>query len=105
MPTLNVVNKTVELDDEGFLVDFDQWSPEVAKSLAEREGIPELTDQHMRVLHVMRGYYQKFKVAPMVHLLARECGHTYRELHNLFKKQPGKRAARLAGLPKASGCV
>ena len=105
MPTLNVVNKTVELDDEGFLVDFDQWSPEVARGLAEREGIPELTDQHMRVLYVMREYYQKFKVAPMVHLLARECGNTYRELHNLFKKQPGKRAARLAGLPKASGCV
>ena len=105
MPTLEVVNKTVELDDAGCLVDFDQWSPEVARNLAEREGISQLTDQHLQVLYVMREYYQKFKTAPMVHLLARECGHTYRELHDLFKKQPGKRAARIAGLPKASGCV
>ena len=105
MPILEVAHQSVELDDEGCLVDFDQWSPAVAKSLAEREGIPELTDQHLRVLYVMREYYQKFNVAPMVHLLARECGNTYRELHDLFMRQPGKRAAKLAGLPKATGCV
>ena len=97
MPTLEIVSKTVELDDAGCLVDFDQWSPEVAGRLAEREGIPDLTDPHMQVLHVIREYYRKFKVAPMVHLLARECGHTYRELHNLFGKQPGKRATSRNG--------
>ena len=105
MPTIKVENQIIELDNDGCLVDFNQWSPEVARDLAEREGIPELTDKHMRVLNVMREHYEKFNVAPMVHMLAKECGNTYRELHNLFKKQPGKRAAKLAGLPKTSGCV
>ena len=105
MPTLQVDGKTIQLDDDGHLVDFNQWSEDVARALAQQDGIDELVDDHMKVLHTMRDYYHKHKVAPMIHLLAKECGKTYRQLHALFKKQPGKRAAKLAGLPKATGCV
>lgn len=105
MPALQVAETTVELDEEGHLVDFSQWSVDVAAALAEQEGIGELNDDHLKVLHTIRRYYEEFKVAPMIHLLARECGKTYRQLHTLFKKQPGKRAAKLAGLPKSTGCV
>ena len=105
MPALKIADKTIELDNEGCLVNFEEWSEEVARALAEREGIAELNQQHIKVLHVIRKYYQNFKVAPMVHMLAKECGNSYRELHDLFKKQPGKRAAKLAGLPKATGCT
>lgn len=105
MPALRVAEQTIELDDEGHLVDFKQWSVEVAEALAEKEGIDELTEDHLKVLRTIRQYYDEFSVAPMIHLLARECGKTYRQLHTLFKKQPGKRAAKLAGLPKATGCV
>jgi dissimilatory sulfite reductase related protein len=105
MSYLNIKGETIEMDDKGFLVEFDQWSPEVAKSLAVQEEIPELTDEHLRVLQTIRDYYREFQVAPMVHLLVKECGITFRDLHNLFHKQPGKRAARLAGLPETTGCV
>ena len=105
MPPLQIGEEPIGLDDEGHLLDFEQWSPEVARRLAEREGLGELTDAHFQVLHIIRDYYRKFKVAPMLHLLASQCGMTYRELHDLFHKQPGKRAAKLAGLSKATGCV
>lgn len=105
MAHLNVGGKTLEVNEEGFLVEFDQWSPEVAASLAAREDIRELTGEHLRVLETIRDYYRQFQVAPMVHLLVKECGLSFRDLHNLFHKQPGKRAARLAGLPEATGCV
>ena len=105
MPTLNLSDGPVDLDDEGCLLSFDRWNPDVARALAEREGIPDFGEAHMNVLHAIRKYYGEFKVAPMLHILTRECGLTYRELHGLFSKQPGKRAARLAGLPKTTGCV
>ena len=105
MSQLNIAGKAIELNEEGFLRDFDQWSPEVAESMAAREDIPVLTEQHLLVLDTIRAYYRKFQVAPMVHLLVKECGMSFRDLHNLFHKQPGKRAARLAGLPEATGCV
>ena len=105
MSLFNIAGQAIELNDEGFLRDFTQWSPEVAESMAAQEGIPVLTEQHLRVLNTIRAYYQKFQVPPMVHLLVKECGMSFRDLHDLFHKQPGKRAARLAGLPEATGCV
>ena len=98
-------NEIIAVDDEGYLIDFNLWSETVARLLAEREGIPRLTNEHIEVLHTIRRYYEKFQVAPMLHLLAKECGKTYRELYALFNKQPGKMASKLAGLSKASGCV
>jgi len=105
METLTVGDRQVELDEDGHLADYSQWSPEVAQALADRDGIGELTEEHLAVLRTIRAYYDKFKVPPMAHILTRECGKSFRELHELFRKQPGKRAAKLAGLSKAQGCV
>ncbi len=43
----------IELSDEGFLTDRGQWTEEVAKVLAEEEGI-ELTKKHLEVLNYLR---------------------------------------------------
>ncbi len=105
MTELKVGDKIIALDEEGYLKDFEQWDPDVAHVLAPREGIDELTDDHFIVLNTIRDYYKKFKVAPILNLLCRECGKSYREVHKLFLGKPGKRAAKIAGLPKPSGCV
>ncbi|MBF0432089.1 MAG: TusE/DsrC/DsvC family sulfur relay protein, partial [Fibrobacteria bacterium] len=35
----------------------------VAKSLADTEGVPELTQEHWDVVNYLRDYYQKFNMA------------------------------------------
>ena len=104
MAILKLENGSVELDDEGYLKDFGHWSLEAARALAKRDGI-ELTEDHLNVIQMIRAYYQKHGVAPMLTLVSKECDKSYKELHALFQKQPGKRAAKLAGLPKTSGCT
>jgi tRNA 2-thiouridine synthesizing protein E len=104
MAILQLKTGGVELDDEGYLKDFNQWSEEAGRALAEREGI-ELTEEHWKVIRVIRTFYQKHRVAPMLTFVSKECGQPFKELHALFRKQPGKRAAKLAGLPKTSGCT
>ena len=104
MSILELKERSVELDDAGYLKDFSQWSVEVARALAERDGI-ELTEEHLKVIRIVRAYYDKHKVAPILTLVSKQCDMSYKELHRLFQKQPGKRAAKLAGLPKASGCT
>jgi tRNA 2-thiouridine synthesizing protein E len=104
MSVLKLNSDSVELDDQGCLRDFRQWSVEVAHALAEHDGI-KLTEEHLKVIRVIQAYYEKHKVAPMLTLVSKECGVPYKELHRLFDKQPGKRAAKLAGLPKATGCT
>jgi len=103
MTILKLENGSVELDNDGYLKDFSQWSPEVACALAERDGI-ELTEDHLHVVRMIQTYYQQHNVAPILTLVSKECDKSYKELHALFQKQPGKRAAKFAGLPKTSGC-
>ncbi len=52
MTIIELKDGNVELDDEGFLKDFSQWSVEAAHALAEREGI-ELTEDHLKVIHMI----------------------------------------------------
>ncbi len=104
MSILELENGSVELDEAGYLKDFSQWSEEVARALAEREGI-ELTEEHLKVIRLIQEYYRKHEVPPILTLVSKLCGMSFQELHGLFHKQPGKRAVKLAGLPKSSGCT
>jgi len=105
MPILEVENQQIELDEDGHLTQFDAWTPEVAAALADLEGVGPLTPEHLEIIALIRDYYARHRTGPMVHFVSKESGKSFRDLHRLFRKQPGKRAAKLAGLPKASGCA
>ena len=104
MGVLELKSGSVELDDAGYLMDAGQWSEEVARALAQRDGI-ELSEAHLKVIRAIREYYQQHGVPPILSLVSKLCDVPYKELHDMFHRQPGKRAAKLAGLPKASGCT
>jgi tRNA 2-thiouridine synthesizing protein E len=53
VPTIEVEGKVLELDEDGFLQDWEQWDEKVAEALAkdERFGDPiELTDEHWEII-------------------------------------------------------
>ena len=54
MNNLQVNGHNVDLNDEGFLVDAGQWTPEVAATLAREVGIEPLTDRHWKVITFCR---------------------------------------------------
>lgn len=105
MPTLQVGNTTIELDEDGFIVDPELWSEEVAKAFAATEGISELTDDHWKVINYLRDYYKQFQIAPMIRKLCKETGCSLKYIYELFPSGPAKGACKLAGLPKPTGCV
>jgi tRNA 2-thiouridine synthesizing protein E len=99
------------LDPEGYLVNMNEWSPEVAKALADEEGIT-LTAAHWEILQVLRDFYARYEMAPamrpLVKAVARALGpEKGRSIHlmRLFPGSPAKVAARLAGLPKPTHCL
>jgi tRNA 2-thiouridine synthesizing protein E len=51
------------LDDNGFLADRGQWSPEVAKAFAELENV-QLTDAHWEVLTLIQAFYDEYDASP-----------------------------------------
>ncbi|HUU03491.1 MAG TPA: TusE/DsrC/DsvC family sulfur relay protein [Myxococcota bacterium] len=104
MPVIELRDGSIELDEDGYLKGFDQWTEEVARALAERDGI-DLGEEHMKVIFIIRDFYSKNQISPMLTLVSKESGNSYKELHKLFGKQPGKRAGKIAGLPKSTGCA
>jgi TusE/DsrC/DsvC family sulfur relay protein len=95
----------VELNDEGFLVDPDQWTEQMAPELARREGIDPLTGRHWQVLRFMRAEYAAKGTGPSVRALGKTSGVPVKELYQLFPKGPAKLAAKIAGIPKPRGCI
>ena len=102
---------TYETDEDGYLLDLDQWNKEVGGYLANDEGV-EMSDAHWEVIDFLREYYEEYKIAPMIRILTKaigkklgkEKGNT-KYLYELYPGGPAKQACKIAGLPKPTGCV
>ncbi len=106
----NVLTVNVKTDEEGFLLDPNEWSPCVAEAIAEREGIG-LSDLHWALINYFRAFYEDRMRHPTMHewvtTLGRFHGKPFREarayrdfLYELFPKGPIPTLCKLAGLPK-----
>jgi len=105
MPALDFNGQTIELDEDGFIQQPELWSEELAKVIAKTEDVPELTEDHWKVVNYLRNYYLEFGIAPMVRKLCKETGCSLKYIYELFPSGPAKGACKLAGLPKPTGCV
>jgi tRNA 2-thiouridine synthesizing protein E len=105
MTTATYAGATVHLNDEGFFVDANEWTPEMAVEMAKADGIETLTDQHWTVLNFMRKEFFEKGTGPTVRMLGKTSGVSVKELYELFPKGPAKMAARIAGIPKPKGCI
>lgn len=94
----------VTKDDEGYLVDPDEWTEAEAEAAARRLGI-ELDDDHWFVIRFMREFYQERRVAAdarhaMRHLEQRYPGQGRKRLFELFPYGYVAQACRIAGMKR-----
>ena len=108
---IEINGKTVETDEEGYLVNLADWDEDIAGVLAQQENVA-LTDQHWEVINFLRDYYNEFQIAPAVRVLTKAIGKKLgpekgnsQYLYELFPYGPAKQACKIAGLPKPTGCV
>ncbi|MBE9526631.1 MAG: TusE/DsrC/DsvC family sulfur relay protein [Proteobacteria bacterium] len=111
MATISVEGKDLEVDEEGYLVNLDEWFPAVASAMAVIDEV-EMEDDHWDIINFLREYYEEYQIAPAVRVLTKavakklgkEKGNS-KYLYQLFPYGPGKQACKFAGLPKPTGCV
>lgn len=111
MPHIEFQGKQIEIDEDGYLVNLDDWTKELGELMASKDGIT-LDDARWEVINFLRDYYTKYQIAPMIKILVKEIakvmgpdkGNT-KYLYELFPDGPAKQACRYAGLPKPTGCV
>jgi TusE/DsrC/DsvC family sulfur relay protein len=105
MPSVEFEGHTFNVDEDGFIDDFNNWNEAWVRYVKESEGIEELTDEHWQVIKVLQDYYQKNGIAPMVRILSKLTGFKLKYIYELFPSGPGRGACKMAGLPKPTGCV
>jgi TusE/DsrC/DsvC family sulfur relay protein len=105
MPALEFAGRVVQTNEEGFLTDASQWTPEIAEAIAREVGVWPLTEKHWSVLTFCREDAAREGQSPGLRRIAKNSGVDLKTLYQLFPKGPGKLAARIAGLPKPQGCV
>jgi len=104
MAVITIAGNEVNVDDEGFMTEYDEWSEDIAKELASNIGI-ELTDNHWQVIKFLREDYKEQGETPMLRRVSNVGGVPTKELFQLFPKKPAKKMAYIAGVPKPQGCV
>lgn len=105
MPTFTHGNVSIDVDEDGFMLEPEQWNEDVAKALATTEGVNELSEEHWKLVHYLRNYFLQFGVAPMIRKLCKETGYDLKKVYELFPSGPAKGAYKVAGLAKPTGCV
>lgn len=103
MAVKTIAGVQVNLTEEGYLEDMNQWNEEIAKEIAREIGI-ELTPKHFEVLNYLRE-----KSIAKENLTIRGVGKSgivdIKELYVLFPKGPLKFSSKIAGIPKPTSCI
>jgi tRNA 2-thiouridine synthesizing protein E len=99
------VLETIELNEEGFMVNPDDWSKEIAVEIAKSEGIDPLNDNHWKIIEFCRERAESSGAAPTLRQITKGSGISTKLLFTLFPKGPAKKVAKVSGLGKPEGCV
>ena len=98
-------------DQEGFLRNLDDWTPDAARQIAADEGV-ELTPSHWEIVQLLRDYYREFDASPAMRALVKYCAIKLGAdkgrsiyLMSLFPGSPAKLGSKIAGLPKPDNCL
>lgn len=111
MGELEVKGQKLQLDEDGYLIDWEKWNTDVAEAFAKLDGIT-LTSEHWEIINFLRKYYEEYRIAPAIRMLVKEIEKrmgpekgNLKYVYKLFPAGPAKQACKFAGLPKPTGCV
>lgn len=100
-----IAGVTVEVNNEGFMLNPSEWSKDIAMVIAQEEGVGELTPAHWKVIDFCRQSAGNGGKSPTLRTITNGTGLSTKELFTLFPKGPAKKVARISGLGKPEGCV
>lgn len=95
----------IDLNEEGFMTDPNQWTKEIAETIAKNEGIEALTENHWKIIDFCRETGMESGKSPTLRQITTGTGISTKELFGLFPKGPAKKVAKISGLGKPEGCV
>lgn len=105
--SLEINGKTIETTANGYLVNIEDWSEDLAKHIADEEGV-DLTEQHWDLMNFLRDeYLTNSQNQPNTRNILKAMAAKWdrklsqKDIYDLFPKDPSKQGGRIAGLPES----
>lgn len=104
---LEVEGKVIETNDNGYLINLEDWSEKVAEVIAAQEKVP-LTDKHWDIIAYLRDEYisnsgNQPNERTILKAMSAKWGTkaTSKDMYALFPLMPSKQGGKIAGLPES----
>ena len=65
--SIEIEGKVIQTDEEGYLLDPNDWDECVAEAIAERESVEFTTDMHWAMINYFRTFYEDHMRHPSMH--------------------------------------
>jgi tRNA 2-thiouridine synthesizing protein E len=93
-----------ERDGDGYLVDSSVWTSEIARAMAQVDGV-ELDNTKWQQILKAREYYDEHAVVPPIRKFSKYMGEDQKAMFTMWMTGPMKPITKYGGLPKPTGCV
>lgn len=93
----------INVNEEGYLTDFSQWTKEVAEKIATDHEI-QITDKHWEVIDYLQGKH-KNEEALSIRGIKKSGVINIKDFYALFPGGPLKVSTKIAGIPKPKSCI
>ena len=98
-----IANREIDVNEEGYLVEFTQWDREVCECIAGECNVV-MTERHYEVVEYLQDKYKKEE--PLSIRGIKKSGVVdIKEFYNLFPGGPLKVSTKIAGIPKPKSCI
>lgn len=97
---------SLDRDGDGFLKDYNTWTPEVMQEMGEADGFA-ITEEIEGYIMKAREMFSESQSVPSIRAFGKELGmdRKAKALYAVFESGPMKKIAKYGGLPKPTGCV
>ena len=94
----------IERDGDGYLLNMNEWTPEIARTMAELDNY-EIDETKWEHILLARKYYEEYNTVPPIRKFAKYINQDKKALFDLWMTGPMKPITKYGGLPKPTGCV
>lgn len=108
MPTIEADGKTVEVTDNGYMVDATEWTEALGSVIAAGEEI-EMTQEHWDIINYLRDeHFNNNGNEPNERTILKDMSKKWgrksssKEMYQMFPQMPSKQGRKIAGLPQST---
>jgi len=108
MPTLEADGKTVEVTDNGYLVDSNEWTKAIGQKIADGDEL-EMTEEHWDVIDYLRAEHAENPGSEAnERAITKDMGKKWgkkinsKYMYQLFPGMPSKQGRKIGGLSQST---